>query len=156
MVELVIAMTVLAVGILALVAGFSSGYVALRRASTTSTASALADTQLELYRAIKYTAIALNTGLPMDGTYTSDPAYTASGGGLGATVGGCTTSADECTPTRTATGADGRSYRVDTFIRWHTPPSGRDVKLVTVVVRNTGATAEYARVQSTFDSSTGA
>jgi prepilin-type N-terminal cleavage/methylation domain-containing protein len=57
LVELLIAMTVLVVGLLALVASFGSGYAAINRASTTGTASVLADKQMEAFRAMTYTAI---------------------------------------------------------------------------------------------------
>jgi type II secretory pathway pseudopilin PulG len=50
LVELVVAMTVLSVGIFALVAGFSSGFGAINRASKTSTAGTLADQQMESFR----------------------------------------------------------------------------------------------------------
>ena len=43
-------MVVMAIGISAIVAGFSSGIVAVNRARLTSTAGALADQQMELYR----------------------------------------------------------------------------------------------------------
>lgn len=50
LVELLIAMTVMAIGIFALVAGFSSGFGAINRASKTSTAGTLADQQMEAFR----------------------------------------------------------------------------------------------------------
>src|SRR6266550_3173599 len=61
LIELVIAMFMLNVGILALVAAFNSGAIALRRASHTSTAASLADSQMELYRALTYSQIGLDT-----------------------------------------------------------------------------------------------
>ncbi len=59
LIELLISIVILNVGILAIVAAFTSGAVALQRASETSTASVLADKQMELYRAVRYTNIAL-------------------------------------------------------------------------------------------------
>ena len=56
LVELMISLVVLNVGILAIVAGFNGGSLALLRASETSTASTLGDKQVELYRAITYAA----------------------------------------------------------------------------------------------------
>ena len=62
---------------------------------------------------------------------------------------------------RTVTGADNRSYRVDTYVSWQLITNsdgvaGRNVKLVTVVVRSsTSPTTVYARVSSSFDESTG-
>ena len=52
MLELLMAMVMLNVGILAIVAAFSSGSRALARASRVSTAAALADTQIEAYRGL--------------------------------------------------------------------------------------------------------
>ena len=52
LVELLVSLVVLNVGILAIVAGFNGGSLALLRASETSTAAALGDKQVELYRAI--------------------------------------------------------------------------------------------------------
>ena len=64
-------------------------------------------------------------------------------------------------PTRAITGPDGGSYRVDTFITWsrisnQAGTSGRNVKLVTIVVRDpTTPSKVHARVSSAFDESTG-
>ena len=60
LIELLMAMVMLNIGILAIVAAFNSGMFALKRASKISTASAIADSQMELYRAITYSAIALD------------------------------------------------------------------------------------------------
>jgi type IV pilus modification protein PilV len=150
LIELVIAMTILAIGILALVAGLSSAYVSLRRASTQQTASALADQTMERFRALRYADIALNTSLSTDSIYTGDTAYS------GTVVSGCSTTAVECTPMRSAVaGADSRTYRVDTYIRYDTPTGGRQLKKITVVVRSANGSSAYARVQSTFDKCTG-
>jgi hypothetical protein len=55
------------------------------------------------------------------------------------------------------TGADRKSYRVDTYILTTTPANGRPLKVVTVVVRDGQklSARPYARVTSTFDASTG-
>jgi len=58
LVELLVAMLVLAIGIFALVAGFSSGFGAINRAGKTSTAGTLADQQMEAFRGGPYSAIA--------------------------------------------------------------------------------------------------
>lgn len=164
LVELLIAMIVMAVGISAIVAGYSSGYVAVSRGTQISSATVVADAQMERYRALTFANIALNTASE-DSTYTGDPAYSSS-----AQIGGCTSTTDpSCLPTQTKTGPDGRSYRVDTYIVWScisgtlvTTPSAScgssqpsPVKLITVVVRNTAATKTWAREQSTFTSLTG-
>lgn len=63
LVELLIAMTVLAIGLMALVAAFGSGYVATNRASTIGTASVLGDKQMEVFRAMSYATL---TAQPAD------------------------------------------------------------------------------------------
>src|SRR4029079_12780962 len=80
LIELLMAMVMLNIGILAIVAAFNSGMFALSRASKISTASALADSQMEQYRAITYSAIALDsTALgTVDNTYKCDSALGAS------------------------------------------------------------------------------
>jgi hypothetical protein len=163
LVELLMAMVMLNVGILAIVAAFNSGIFALNRASRISTASALADAQMELYRALTYSSIALDsTSLgSVDNTYRCDSAL--GGSCPNSTSGEITTSCsgspvpNECDPSRVVAGADRKSYRVDTYITTTTPTSGRTVKLVTVVVRNASALSArpFARLSSTFDQSTG-
>ena len=162
LIELLMAMVILNIGILAIVAAFSSSQIALNRASKISTASALADSQMELFRAIKYDSIALDTTSlgSTDNTYKCDVALGASC--PNSTSGEVTTTCgsplpNECNPSRTVTGADRKSYRVDTYITTTTPTNGRSVKLVTVVVRDSRNLSgrPLARVGSTFDQSTG-
>jgi prepilin-type N-terminal cleavage/methylation domain-containing protein len=158
LIELLMAMTMLSIGILALVAAFNSGTIALRRASQTSTAAALADKQMELYRALTYTALELdaNAVTASDSVYRTDPVL---GGNIAndiTTGTGCGGVPPRCNPTQTVVGADHRNYRVDSYVTWSTPPNGRQLKLVTVVVRGTISPYKtYAREQSTFDLSTG-
>src|SRR5947199_2549567 len=80
--ELLMAMVMLNIGILALVAAFNSGTVALARASRTSTAAALADAQMERYRALTYGAIVLDSTSvnATDSTYRNDSVL---GGSIG-------------------------------------------------------------------------
>lgn len=155
MIELLTSLTVLNVGILAIVAAFNSGAVTLRRASQISTAAALADQQMERFRAITYAAISLDTTsvAAAGSTYGSDTAYNAS-----QVTATCSPIVNECTPVRTisaVTSPDHRSYRVDTYIVFDTPTSGRELKKVTVVVRDNTSLKTLARVASTFDQSTG-
>src|SRR2546421_9090576 len=156
--ELLMAMTMLSIGMLALVSAFNSGTIALERAGRTATASALADAQMERYRALTYAAIHLDQGSvnATDTTYRNDAVL---GGSLANDV---TTSTDcsgvppECNPSRTLTGADRHNYRLDSYVTLTTPPTGREEKLVTVVVRGTVSPyPTYAREQPTFDLSTG-
>jgi len=149
----------LSVGILALVAAFNSGTIALERAGRTATAAALADAQMERYRALTYGAIQLDANAvnATDSTYRNDSVL---GGSIGNDVTAPGTECNglplQCVPSRTVTGADHHGYRIDSYVTWSTPPSGRQLKLVTVVVRGpTSPYPAYAREQSTFDLSTG-
>jgi Tfp pilus assembly protein PilV len=172
LIELLMAMVMLNIGILAIVAAFNSGAVALNRASRTSTAAALADQQMELYRAIPYASIALDaTALAsVDNTYKCDTALGASC--PNSTSADLTTTCtsgppNECNPSRSITGAnspDHKRYRIDTYIVLSTattvpatPTNGRPVKIVTVVVRDGAALSArpLVRIASTFDQSTG-
>lgn len=163
LIELLMAMVMLNIGILAVVAAYQTGMFALNRASRISTASALADQQMELYRALTYSAIALDsTALgSVDDTYRCDSALGAScpNSTSGETTATCSGSPlpNECQPSRTVTGADRKPYRVDSYITTTTPTSGRPLKLVTVVVRDASklSARPLARLTSTFDQSTG-
>jgi Tfp pilus assembly protein PilV len=245
MIELLASMTVMLIGIFAVFAVFQAGIVQIRRASTITTAAAVADSEMEKFRAVRYDSIGLADSdiAAADATYKGDSAYKAdtsptttlasamttsqltisvasasgfpsaapflvkidselilvSGGGgtttwtvrenvtgqpsvgrgyLGTTatahaagaavvqiqrvnVTKCGTA--PCTnsvPTKTTTGADGRSYRVDTYITWKqirsASTTGRLLKLVTVVVRDSASPyRRWTRLTSSFDESTG-
>jgi Tfp pilus assembly protein PilV len=232
MMELLIAISVLSIGILAVFTLMNSGMIQIQRAAAVSTAAALAEGRMENFRAVKFTAIGLadTEVAAADATYTSDAAYrtdtptTTLGGAVTDTAtaltvsstsgfptaapfrikidnevlvvvavsgttwtvsrgqdtttpaahsGGATVAlrqrvhlpvcgSSPCTtwhPTETVTGADDRSYRVDTYVTWQlvqnsAGTTGRNAKRVTIVVRNpTGQV--YARATSTFDEATG-
>jgi Tfp pilus assembly protein PilV len=247
MIELLAAMTVMLIGIFAVFSLFQAGIVQIRRASTVTTAAALADAEMEKFRAIKYDSIGLanadvdsTVAGSYGSTYTGQTFYktdtaastTLSGSGItstsqltvpvqatvtgfpssgpfvvkidneymlinsrststwsvfqsadrglfgstaathsaGATVywvqrvnvTACGTS--PCTiavPTKSVTGADGRSYKVDTYITWKQitnagSTAGRLVKLVTVVVRSSSSPYPvWAKLSASFDEGTG-
>jgi prepilin-type N-terminal cleavage/methylation domain-containing protein len=242
MIELLAAMTVMLIGIMAVFTVFQAGMVQIRRASTVTTAAAIADSEMEKYRAIRNDAIGLAATdiAAADATYKAQSAYkadtspttTLSGSGItsagqltipvasasgfptispylvkidseyilvsggtgttnwtifsvsdrglygstatthsaGATVtqiqrvqiAKCGTApCTDSVPTKTVTGADGRSYRVDTYITWRqittsSSATGRLVKLVTIVVRDNAAPyRKWAQLSSAFDVSTG-
>jgi type II secretory pathway pseudopilin PulG len=165
--ELLMAIVMLNVGILAIVAAFSSGNAALARASSVSTAAALANKQMESYRGLIYDNIVLTTSewnaAIADSSYKADTVYVSnmqspvSPKALVPTVTNCPTNVPttSCDPSYTTTGADHRSYRVDTYLYYDAPGGGAQLKSITVVVRSATDTAHsYARVSSTFDSST--
>jgi Tfp pilus assembly protein PilV len=238
MVELLAAITILVVGLLAVYAMFQTGLMQIRRASTITTATALADAEMEKYRAIRYESLGLDDAdvTAADTTYTSDTAYrgdtspattlasaitdtqtsitvasatgfptvapylvkveselmlvnagvgtttwTVKRGQLGTTAtthsaGASVTQkrrahlvrcgTQPCTqmvPTKTVAGADGKNYRVDTYVTWKVitnsaspAQSGRLLKLITIVVRDTASPYRtWGRVSSAFDESTG-
>lgn len=167
LIELVIAMVVLSIAILALVAAYTSGFMALNRATRVSSARLVADAQMERIRAVQYSAIQLGTtsgscgaSCSMDSTYTSDTAYSSTAQVTNTT---CASTEPTCLPTQTKTGPDGSSYRLDTYIEYtcvsgtlSTSPSltcgsgnPYPVKRVTVVVRSSTLTTPV-REQSTF------
>jgi Tfp pilus assembly protein PilV len=246
MIELLAAMTVMLIGIFAVFSLFQAGIVQIRRASTITTAAAIADSEMEKFRAIKYEAIGLSntdvtavvggsygstytgqtfyktdtaasttlsaamttttqktvpvqaspTGFPSAGPFivkidneymlisnratSTWTLYQATDRGLygttaathssGATVywiqrvnvAACGSSpCTDAVATKTVTGADGRAYKVDTYITWQQISSagstaGRLVKLVSIVVRDsTSPYKAWARVSASFDESTG-
>ena len=164
LIELLMAMTILNIGILATVAAFNSGIVALRHAGKVSTASVLADKQMELYRSLTYGSIALDSSsIPASAPYNSDPAWAS----VQVTTTCTTPLSDECNASRTTTGPDHHTYRIDTYIvnnnplTTYTPPAGsphaaaRSLRTVTVVVRDSANSNKVlAREMSTFDCST--
>jgi Tfp pilus assembly protein PilV len=156
LIELLIAMVILNVGLLAIIASFQAGIITLGRASRVTTAAVLADQQMELYRAITHDSIRLAPAtIPATAPYTTDTAYNATQ----ITTPTCSPSPDyppECNASRTATGADNKSYRIDTYIVQTAPAGGRTLKQVTIVVRDeTNLSKTYVRQASSFDQSTG-
>ena len=155
LIELLIAMVILNVGLLAIVASFQAGIITLGRASRVTTAAVIADQQMELYRAVTYDSIRLAAAtIPGSAPYTSDTAYNATQ----ITTPTCSGPPypNECNASQTVTGADNRSYRLDTYIVQTAPTGGRAVKRVTIVVRDGGNLSKvYVRQASTFDQSTG-
>jgi hypothetical protein len=148
---------------MALFGAYSTGYVALKRATRVSSATLIADSQMERFRALSYTNIQLNvtcgTTCAQDSTYTGDAAYTST-----SQISGCTSTDPSCLSTQTQTGPDGKSYRLDTYINWtcvtgtlSTSPSvtcstgSNPVKLVTVLVRKSNG-SDWVREQSIFNS----
>jgi Tfp pilus assembly protein PilV len=166
--ELLMALTLLNIGILAIVAAFQAGALTITRASRTATATAVADKQMELFRGIPYSCVYENSP-PSDATYTGDVAYDAT---FGITSGtGCT--ATPPSASATAAGADHHTYRTDTYVAWTCTSanptgsaaspscaagSGRPLKKVTVVVRDASgrnAGRILVRESSTFDAAYG-
>jgi prepilin-type N-terminal cleavage/methylation domain-containing protein len=136
LIELLIAMAVMSIGIAALVAGFSSGILSVNRARVTSTAGALADKQMELYRQAAYTSLPI--GLQTATTPAGPDGHTywmQVDGGWTCAVG---------------------TYSAGPPAACSGTPASRPVKLVTITVRDGSATARLLFTENaTFDSSTG-
>ena len=158
--ELIVAVVVLSVALLALMAGYDSAFLSLHKAAQKSSAATLAQNQLELYSALSYSAIGLDTTTlssvkANDSMYTSDEA--ALGNAASATdhtISGCGTST-QCLPVQTLTGSDHKAYRVETFVRDISGIafSGRSERVVTVLVRDPSATgtSEVTRMSAAYD-----
>ncbi len=165
--ELLIAMMFLTVAVGALISVYSASIVSLRHTSVQGNALTLVDRQIELYNTLPYDGITLDSGtIPGEGdpyatAHSADPAIPAATGQVtGATVvaGSCTAplAPQPSCATQLLTGPDRRTYRVDTYIVYVTPPTAgsRPVKQVTTVARlvQNGSTGTIrARIQSAFD-----
>jgi type II secretory pathway pseudopilin PulG len=171
LVELVISMAVLAIGLMALVAAFSSAAFGVARAVHVTAGSAVADTQMETYRLLTYDWVGLDTTVATDATYKADAAcvggstctnFTPPNNGCRVSPAGSvwTNFPNQCTPTRNVTGADGKVYRLDTYIRQLAATTGtspqRIRKQVTVVVRGGKPYRVLARQAAVIDCSTAA
>jgi len=169
LIELVLAMTILSIALLVMVASFSSAATVMRRASAQSTAGAIADSRMEIYRSMTWDWIGLDTSLATDSVYQADVTCTGgtscsdiapSSGDAACQSGGTVYAAyasapqNPCAPTISPyVGPDHRNYRVDVYIQSiQTVSSGnpRSTKLVTVVVRDS-SNHVLAREESDFD-----
>jgi type II secretory pathway pseudopilin PulG len=184
LVELLIAMVILQIALLAIVGAFGAGSVALGRASRANTAQALANQQMELYRSMTYDPIGLDTaGAPTTGVYVADtsvctasqtpvcgntgPRNNADTSSWSCTATSGTTSVsfyfsangiNPCVAHRQVTAAsspDGRAYYVDTYIKL-TPSSAtqRAYKQISVVVRDSGTGKQLVKEITTIDCGT--
>jgi type II secretory pathway pseudopilin PulG len=184
LVELLIAMVILQVALLALVGAFGAGSVALGRASSANTAQALANQQMELYRSMTYDPIGLDTaGAPTTGMYVADTAVCPSGqspvcgntgprNNPGTSSWSCTATSgstsvsfyysangiNPCVAHRLVSGGgspDGHAYYVDTYIKLTTSTTTqRAFKQISVVVRNGVTGKQLAKQITTMDCGT--
>jgi len=159
LVELVTTMVILNIAIFALFAMLNAGVLSIGRASRTSTAAVIAEKQQETYRSLLYQDIGLHASLVAaagDAVHVADAAEW--NGGSQVTTASCNGSLDRCKPIRTGVvGPDGRTYRIDTYIRAETPAAGRPTKRVTVTVRRESVppSGPLAKLTAIYDLSTG-
>jgi Tfp pilus assembly protein PilV len=156
LIELLIALTFLAVAVGGLVSVYSASLFALRHSSIEGNALTLADKQMETFKTLPYASIAIDsTTVPGSGLYVTSPppnltatqkASITSGQVTGGTVAA----------TQTVTGPDNRTYEIDTYVFKTTAASGYEEYVQpTIAVRLvTGGVAGTIRAQSTsaFDS----
>ena len=182
LIETMVAMSVMLIALSALIVVFSTALLASSKGEQRTTASFLADAQMEAYTGMVSRDIGIDTSASVDSTYKNDAACVNAGttcsGGIsavetgptGATPNTCTqintwyTTTLPCNPSRTVSSAttpaspDGGTYRVDTYIiqlaSYATSPGVRTRKQVTVVVRDKSLNV-LLRESKIFDCATG-
>ena len=157
-IELMAAIVVITIAVLALMAAYSQSFSSINSSAKTSAAGQLAENQLELYASLPYASVALDsatlaTTKSSDSTYSTDESG-LTGTGSDATISNCGSSA-QCSPVQNLTGSNGKSYKVETFIRLVANPSVTtwSEKVVTVIVRDNSAsgTPKVLSMQTAFD-----
>ncbi|HZD87278.1 MAG TPA: hypothetical protein VE088_04665 [Gaiellaceae bacterium] len=158
LVELLAATLIISIALLALMGAYEAGFTSLHAAAKNSSAGLIADNQLELYASLQYSSIGLDATTlasvqSSDSTYASDEAALP-GSGSDVTISGCGSSA-QCLPVQTVKGGDGKTYKLETFIRALANPSATSwtEKVVTVVVRDTSESGspKVVTLQTAFD-----
>jgi type II secretory pathway pseudopilin PulG len=148
LIELLIALSFLAITIGALVTVYASTILSLRHTSIEGNALTLVDKQMEMFKTLPYSGIAI-TGVPGSGDpYVADPPSNLDSGQRAAISGGQATGGT-ISATQTVTGPDNRTYRVDTYVFPITPNLGQPGLQITVAVRLvTGGTTGTIRAQA--------
>jgi Tfp pilus assembly protein PilV len=166
-VELIAAMVVITIALLALMASYDEAFFSLHAAARKTAAASLAETQLEIIGAIPYAQIGLSSSLlttaNANTTYSADKAA-LSPTGTDVTYASCTTTVTQCEPLQTSVlGSDGKHYTMETFIRdvsqtltcqGQTTSCGTTTERdVTVIVRdpNVSGTPLVYEVTASFD-----
>jgi type II secretory pathway pseudopilin PulG len=164
LVELVVAMFILAVALLALAAGWETAAISVHNASNKTVAAKLAASQIELYQSLKVSAIGLDqttlTNVQTSGNGSYDADYVADEAaltptGTDHTIASCG-STPQCLPIQDVTGPENHPYRIETFIRDVTNAGATGTwkeRFVTVIVRDRAATGNPVlySVTSAFD-----
>ena len=177
-IELLVAITIISIAILGLATALSNSQTSLTGTGQVATATALANQQMEGYRALPYASISLDTnyGATLDTTYKTDAAYTSTNNISNPSATDCqaaganglclcsttcpTTQNPQATPIQqTITAPDNHQYRIDSYIFTQTPTAagltGRPLKTITIVIRDSKTpTHTYARLQTTLDQAT--
>lgn len=161
LVEVLVAALVLSIAILALMAVYSAAFLSLHNAAQKTAAATLAQNQLELYSALEYTDIGLDsaslTTARGNATYLADDNSLTVPSGATATdvtlASACAST--QCLPIQTLTGNNRKSYTVETFVRDISGAAyaGRSERVVTIIVRdpNSTGTPIVAQMSSAYD-----
>lgn len=162
LVELLAAMVIITISLLALLAAYDQTTFSLRAGAKGSSAALIADNQLELYASLKYAnigldATSLTSAKNSDANYSTDEAALPGGATGDYTLSSACSSA-QCKPVQTLTGGDGNSYKLETFIRLSANPNAPNgvtwnEKVVTVIVRNMSVSShpKVVTLQTAFD-----
>lgn len=162
MVELLAAIVVLTIALLGLMAGYDAAFLSLHKSSSQTIASNVASNQLELYSSLPYNGLGLDT-TTLTSTKSSDTLYAADETMLNSTLAQQSDATDstilncgstpQCLPVQTVTGSDGRTYRVESFIRDVKVGTTWSERIVTVIVRNPNASGSpiLSQLSAGFD-----
>jgi prepilin-type N-terminal cleavage/methylation domain-containing protein len=175
LIEMLAAMMILTIAVSALIMVFLAAGLSVHRSAQRGTAVAVAEAQLEVYRTVKFADIRLNSSLiPTASTDTYVSGHSSDSNiplSTNQAVGGdanndhaCpdTSYPAACLPVQTVTGADGRTYTLQTYIDYvnsdstlsaTSPASGLTLKRVTVVVRDPATNGILTEDSSAFQSS---
>lgn len=156
LIELVIAMSFLAICVGALIAVYASSLSSLRHSSIEGNAMTLADKQMETFRTLPYGSIGVDTStVPTSGLYVSSPPPNLTSTQQAAITTG-QVNGGTLPATQTVTGPDNRSYEIDTYVFKTSAAAGyEEFVQATVAVRLlSSGVAGPIRAQSTtaFDS----
>ncbi len=148
LIELLIAMTFLAIAVGALMTAYVSSLLSMQHTSVEGNALTLVDKRIEMFKTLAYSDLRI-TGLPGAGDpYVTSPpsnltsaqrAVISTGQSIGGTI----------LATETVTGPDNRTYRIDAYVFPLTPNLGQQGIQVTVAVRSvTGGSVGPIRAQA--------
>src|SRR6516225_7234244 len=181
LIELLAAMVILSIALLALLAGYGSAFVSLRLSSQKTTATQLANSQMELYRALPYGTMGLDAATlndigddtssdynalysedsALDGAIDTSGVQAPSGTVNDVTIQDCSTvaPAQACTPVQqNVVGNDHHkydiySYIVDTQSKDQTTGLSWTERVITIVIRDPEVTGdpELLRISSAVD-----
>jgi type II secretory pathway pseudopilin PulG len=143
LIELLIALTLLAIGIGATIATLSSSIVVLQHASKEGTAITLADRQLEAYRAMPFACVPRSSSMVQPAACPVTPTYS----GFPQPYSGSTPY------TQTVSGSDAPDHR--SYVVTTTVSSSATEPQITVTVALTGAASTVLAQESSYFSDAG-